>query len=324
MPPTCFDLLRVISDARFHSGQTLARELGTSRASVSRLLRQLEQFGLKVLKAPGRGCRLVEPYDFLNAAMVRAKLGPQAAQFRLKLLDSCSSTNTLLLEQARAGAPLGSVIACELQSSGRGRRGNNWQSGLGGSLTFSLLWRFSRGVGALTGLSLAAGVAVARALSALGAGDAQLKWPNDVLHDGCKLGGILIEVQGTSIGPSAAVIGIGLNLRLHQGLRDAIAQPVTDVASMAAKLPQRSLLLAAVLAQLAQVLPLFAERGFAPLREEWTRRHAHQGKVVTLSSGDGRVEVGRAAGVDQDGALLIDTARGIERFLSGELSLRAA
>ncbi len=313
-----------MSDARFHPGQRLARELGIPRAGVSRALRELEDLGIGLLKVPGRGYRLSEPYDWLDAAAVAALLGPHARHFRVELQDSCASTNTLLLERARAGAPAGQVIACELQSAGRGRRGNTWQSGLGGSLTFSLLWRFGQSAAGLSGLSLAAGVAVARALAAAGVEGVQLKWPNDLLHAGRKLGGMLIELQGAAAGPCAAVIGIGLNLRLPAGLRDRIAQPVTDIASIASRPPQRNRLLAAVLLELEQVLTLFAQDGFAPLREEWTARHAHQGKAVTLSSEDGSTVAGRAAGVAEDGALLVETARGVERFLSGELSLRLA
>jgi len=323
MSSICFDLLRLVSDARFHSGAVLARELGASRAGVALALGELEDLGLTVLKQPGHGYRLAEAYDCLDAAAVRAGLGSHAREFRIELLDACASTNTLLLERARSGAPSGSVIACELQSAGRGRRGNTWQSGIGGSLTFSLLWRFTHGAAGLSGLSLAAGVAAARALAMLGIGEVQLKWPNDLLHAGRKLGGILIELHGDGPGPTAAVIGIGLNVRLRENLRDAIAQPVTDVASISSAVPQRNRLLAATLVELGQVLDLFAGHGFAPLRQEWTSRHAHQGKLVTLSSGEGNTLAGRAAGVAEDGALLIETARGLERFVSGELSLRA-
>jgi len=318
-----FNLLRLLSGASFHSGAALARELGAAPAAVQLALRELEHLGLELVRVRGRGYRLAEPYDCLDAAAVDAQLGAQARHFRLELLDACASTNTLLLERARAGAPSGSVIACELQSAGRGRRGNNWQSGLGGSLTFSLLWRFAHGAAGLAGLSLAAGVAVARALDTVGVADVQLKWPNDLLHAGRKLGGILIELHGDGPGSTAAVIGIGLNVRLHTTLRDAIAQAVTDVASISKQVPQRNRLLGATLIELAHVLEQFAAHGFTPLRQEWMARHAHQGKTVTLSSGDGKTVVGRAAGVAEDGALLLETASGLERFVNGELSLRA-
>ncbi len=324
MPSICFDLLRLLADASLRSGPALARELGATPAAIRLALRELEELGLDLRRRPGRGYRLAEAYEFLDAAAVRAQLGVRARGFQLELLDTCASTNTLLLERARGGAPSGSVIACELQSAGRGRRGNRWQSGLGGGLTFSLLWRFRQGAAGLAGLSLAAGVAVVRALASLDIEGVQLKWPNDLLHAGRKLGGILIELQGDAAGPSAAVIGIGINLRLHPAMRDAIAQPVTDLATIARQVPQRNHLLAATLIELRRVLEQFAEHGFAPLRQEWVSRHAHQGRLVTLSSGEGKSTVtGRAAGVAEDGALLLETARGLERCVSGELSLRA-
>jgi BirA family transcriptional regulator, biotin operon repressor / biotin---[acetyl-CoA-carboxylase] ligase len=323
MHTPCFDLLHLLADANFRSGPDLARELGAAPAAVQAALRELEDLGLELVRARGRGCRLAEPYEFLDAAALGAQLGAQAREFQLELLDACASTSTLLLERARGGAPSGSVLACELQSAGRGRRGNAWQSGLGGSLTFSVLWRFPQGAAGLAGLSLAVGVAVARALAALGIDGVQLKWPNDLLHAGRKLGGILVELQGEAAGPSAVVIGIGLNLRLRAGLRDVIAQPVTDLATIAPAVPPRNRLLAAVLAELAQVLAQFAAQGFAPLRAEWIARHAHQGRPVTLSMGGGQSVVGKAAGVAEDGALLLETARGVERFVNGDLSLRA-
>ena len=323
MPSNCFDLLRLLSDASFRTGAALARELGATPSAIQQALRELESRGLKLLRVRGRGYRLAEPYDFLDAAAVQSHLGTPARHFHVELLDICPSTNTLLLERAREGAPSGSVIACELQSAGRGRRGNSWQSGLGGSLTFSLLWRFAQGAGGLGGLSLAAGVAAARALESVGAAGVQLKWPNDLLHAVRKLGGILIEVHGEGPGAAAAVIGIGLNVRLHASLRDGIAQAVTDLASILGRALQRNRLLAVTLTELRQVLDQFATHGFAPLREEWTARHAHQGKAVTLSSSGGDIVAGRVAGVAEDGALLLETPRGVERYVSGELSLRA-
>lgn len=323
MPPVRFDLLRLLADGSFRSGAALARELGASAAAIQLALGELENLGIALVRARGRGCRLAEAYEFLDAGALRAQLGPRARDFELELVDACASTNTLLLERARSGAPSGCVLACELQSAGRGRRGNSWQSGLGGSLTFSLLWRFGQGAAGLSGLSLAAGVAVARALASIGVAEVQLKWPNDLLHAGRKLGGILIELQGDATGPCAAVIGIGLNLHLRAGLRDAIAQPVTDLAAIAEQVPQRNRLLAAVLIELAPVLEQFAGHGFAPLRQEWMARHAHQGRPVTLALGEGRTVTGRATGVAEDGALLLETARGLERHVNGELSLRA-
>jgi BirA family biotin operon repressor/biotin-[acetyl-CoA-carboxylase] ligase len=214
------------------------------------------------------------------------------------------------------------VIAAEWQTAGRGRRGRIWHAAPGAALTFSLLWRFQQGAGYLSGLSLAAGLAMVRALGALGVPDAGLKWPNDVLWRGRKLAGILIELQGDMLGPTAAVIGIGLNCRLPDVLRERIDQPAVDLETACGTVPDRNRALALLLDELARVLDVFAGAGFTSLRDEWQRRHVHQRKAVRLALPDGKFVSGTAEGVADDGALLLATARGAQRFHSGEVSLR--
>ncbi len=318
-------LLRLLADGCFHSGEQLGAELALTRSAVWHAIHGLENQGLVLNKLRGRGYRLARPADLLVAADVLRASGDAVQPVQLDLLDRCASTNSLLLERARAGAAHGSVIACELQSAGRGRLGRSWQSGLAGSLTFSLLWRFEGGAAGLAGLSLAVGVAVARALGKSGVVGAQLKWPNDIVNGDKKLAGILIEISGEANGPSAAVIGIGINTRLEDAVRDAIDQPATDVASLADPVPSRSVLLGNVLAELVAVLGVFSNRGFAPFRDEWQQRHAHQNqRIIVRSGGQGRVAdlLGDAAGIDVDGALLLRSDRGVERVLSGDVSVR--
>ena len=136
--------------------------------------------------------------------------------------------------------------------------------------------------------------------------------------------GILIEMQGDMLGPSAAVIGIGLNCRLPDALTSRIDQPVADLASACGAAPDRNRVLALLLIALERVLDAFARDGFAPLRGEWQRRHVYQGKAVQLALPDGGVVSGTAAGVAEDGALLLATKAGLRRFHSGDVSLRRA
>ena len=268
------------------------------------------------------------PTESLDDALDTAALASRAARFStplsVEVLDECASTSSVLLERAAVGAAHGSVLACEHQSAGRGRRGNPWFSARGGSIAFSLLWRFEARPAALSGLSLAAAVLVARALEREGAAGVRLKWPNDLLHGDAKLGGILVEVSGEARGPSAAVIGVGLNVRLDAEARARIGQPVADLAGCAASVPSRTELLAALLDSLAQGLARFGREGFAPFRDEWQRRHAWQGRRVALTASGRRVVEGEALGVAEDGALVLRSPGGVERFHSGELSLRPA
>ena len=239
LTPLSFTLLRQLSDGDFHSGEDLAAKVGLTRARVSQLLRQAETAGLSLERVRGLGYRLKAAPDFLDAAAVRlaltalgakvAKPGapapkPQApveedlgitAQDRptfdrtppalqVEVSDQIDSTSTELLRRAPRRDIHGAVLAAEWQTAGRGRRGRPWTAVAGGSLTFSIGWRFEQGAGFLAGLSLAVGVAVARALEKEGFEGIELKWPNDLVFRHHKLGGILIEVNGDALGPSTS------------------------------------------------------------------------------------------------------------------------
>ena len=337
--PLTFTLLRLLADGEFHSGEVLAQQLGISRASVSNALRGMESYGLTLHSVHGRGYRLANPPQWLDAARIVSHLGEHGRHFRIEVLDSAPSSNTLLLQRAgldaaNGGAPGGSVLAVEWQSGGRGRLGRSWHSGLGNALTFSLLWRFECGLSDLSGLSLATGVALVRALRDLGVEGVGLKWPNDVLgtHDhkgNTKLAGILIEARGDMLGPSAVVIGIGLNLFLPQPVLRQVVQPVTSLADMMVNAPERNHLLAVLLRELHGVLREFAAHGFAALRTEWEGHHALQNLPVRLLLPDGSSVAGIARGVTEDGALKLETispetgAQGMQIFNAGEVSLRS-
>jgi len=321
LKPLLISLLRQLSDGRFHSGEDLARQFGVSRATVWQSLSEAATLGLQVFRVRGRGYRLDYPLDLLDGWTISEALG-DCSPFRVEVLDSVESTNSLLLERARQSEVHGVCVAAELQTRGRGRQGRVWHSGIAGGLTFSVAWQFKSGVTALSGLSLAAGLAVARACEALGVVGVKLKWPNDVIHNGRKLAGILIEVQGEMLGPSSAAIGIGLNYRLAPQVLAEIDQAVVDFAAIADPLPSRNKMLAELLRALGNVLTEFEAGGFAPLVADWEARHAHQMKQVQLLLPDRSVIRGVAQGVGADGSLKILTAGGGMQFNVGEVSLR--
>lgn len=322
MKPLSFSILRLLTHDTFRSGEEIAQRLGISRASVWQALRDIDRHGVRVFRLPGRGYRLAEAVQWLDASRIRDELGAKAALIDLEVVELAESSNTVLMQKAGLGASHGSCLAVELQTHGRGRRGRPWQAALGGSLTFSLLWRFSCGAGYLSGLSLAIGVALMRALEQIGVAGISLKWPNDVLHGQRKLAGILIELQGDMLGPSTAVIGIGLNLRLADPTRASIDQPVADLASAACDIPERNRLLALILGHLVDVLQQFETSGFAALRDEWSRHHAFHGQPVRLLMPDGDIHHGTVNGVAEDGALLVRDGAGERRYMAGEISMR--
>lgn len=349
-----FSLLRLLSDGEFHSGEILARQLGISRASVSNALKHVEQYGLTVFSVRGRGYRLIDAPQWLEQNKINAGLKTPEI-FQIELSDTAGSSNTQLLQRAALGATSGSVLAVEWQTAGRGRLGRAWHSGLGNALTFSLLWRFDFGLSALSGLSLAVGIAMMRALRKLNVTDVGLKWPNDVVtgldvslkpaaltpilsprtknfwpgirergQKSGKLAGILIEAQGDMLGPSLVVIGIGLNLCLPETVVERIDQPVGDLAQVMPELPDRNYLLAVILQELADMLAVFAREGFAPLRGEWEGYHLYQNRRVKMILPDNNEIIGTVLGVTEDGALRVETMQGVKVFNAGEISLREA
>lgn len=254
----------------------------------------------------------------IDPSHLQSLLGLAAGRFDVDSVELCDSTNSELMRRAAQGAPSGSTLVADQQSAGRGRRGRDWYSSQEDSLTFSLLWRFDGAASRLSGLSLAVGVAVAQALEGLGVVGVGLKWPNDVLLNNGKLAGILVELCSERRG-TLAVIGIGLNLR-----RPAIELPqaTSGLAEALDPLPDRHRVLAELLIALATALDRFAHAGFADLQTAWQSRHAWQGQPVRVLLDGTNETCGRCLGADSDGALLLETEAGVQRILSGDLSLR--
>ncbi|NOT64526.1 MAG: biotin--[acetyl-CoA-carboxylase] ligase [Methylotenera sp.] len=319
-----FPILRLLADGKFHSGEAIAKQLNVSRATVWNALQAAEALGVEIFSVRGRGYKLPQTVTLLNEQAVLNAIGEQRDKFTLEIHDHLASTNTYLMQKLSSGQAHASCVAANLQTNGRGRRGRAWQAGLGASLTFSLLWRFQCGAAGLSGLSLAVGVALIRSLHSFGVNQAQLKWPNDVLIGREKLAGILIELQGDMEGPSAAVIGVGINLNLPASIKQQIDQPATDLASVAPHSINPNELLGTLLKHLSEVLANFEQQGFASVRNEWVSHHAYHQKPVKMLHPNGNETFGTVLNVADDGVLLVSTTQGEQRFLSGEISLRAA
>ncbi len=324
MQPAAFSLLRALNTGGFHARDALACALRISPEAVDAAAATLQAHGVECRADVARGYALERYYDLLDPDVIAGQLEARGVALRVEVHDECVSTNTLM-RQCAANEPVhGLAIACELQSGGRGRRGNTWHTGLADALTFTLGWRFSGPAQALGGLPLAVAVACLYGLDALGVRGIALKWPNDLVHGGAKLGGILIE---TLTGPSGTIdllIGVGINVHGIETARGHVAQPITHIGAIADAVPSRSLILPGVLAELEAALECYAQHGFAAFRGEWLRRHAFEGRRVrVMTEGERRVE-GIAQGVAEDGALLVQTASGVRRFHAGEVSLREA
>lgn len=263
------------------------------------------------------------PSPLIDCPRLARLLGDIACRLDVEAVAECDSTNSRLL--AKPGAASGSVLVADRQTGGRGRRGRVWVSTPADSLTFSLLWRFPRPPAAMSGLSLAAGVAIARALAGIGIEALALKWPNDLLRrQGSgwgKAGGILVEMSGDARS-TVAVLGLGLNLR-PPGQAIVAALPPVGLADGHGEVPERHALLAAILGELVAAFDLFGGEGLAPFTAEWQALNAYQGCEVALEEDGRAVAVGRCCGIDASGALLIEASGRRVAHLSGDLSLRA-
>ena len=251
----------------------------------------------------------------MNAAAIAALCRPGLA---IEVAAETGSTNAdLLARAAHLAGP--TLLVAEHQTAGRGRAGRSWLSAAGDSLTFSLAWKFDGPLQRLAGLPLAVGVALAETLATLDV-PVRLKWPNDLLKDGDKLAGILIETQGAPDGGTWAVIGIGLNLRMPDQLEAQIGRTVAAAPWLARM--DRDALMAALLDGLAAAMRSFGQAGFGAFCARWNRLHAYQGDTVTIVDRGAVLHEGIAAGVDDGGRLLLDTSAGRIAVLAGDVSLR--
>lgn len=302
------------SGGHFFSMQQLAQALKCSRHKIVQVIEFIEEtFEVSIHRVRGRGCRLGAPIAWLDAHTIRAHLR-ENSPYLIEIKEEIESTNAELL---RYFGNMPYVLAAERQTAGRGRLGRDWQARLGASLTFSVRWQFSCGAARLTGLSLVVGLVVAQVLRMFGV-PAQLKWPNDILLNGAKLGGILIELSGDVHEAAALVIGIGLNFRAQNS--NKIAQSWSSLEHYAVH--DRSLVLATILNELEKALICFEKEGFLPFKDAWEAMHAWQGMWVRVVAPDGLE--GRILGVDVDGALLLQCENlvNIQRVFSGEVSVR--
>lgn len=322
VPPAMPSVLAMLGSGEACSGPELARRLGISRAAVWKQVAALRATGLDIESGNG-GYRLARPLDGLDPAVIRSRL---ATPVRRKVgtienhwrLDSTSSECLRRADEL----PDRSFVFADWQDAGRGRRGRKWLSPPATNLQFSCLKRFSGGYASLSGLSLAVGVAAVTALKDCGVGGIGLKWPNDLVHDDAKLGGVLVELGGEFMGPCHAVIGIGINVRVPEAMRHALDRPCTDLASLrGAGAPPRNVLAAAMVARLTEALDAFDAEGFAAFADAWAGLDALAGRVVRIDDPRGAFE-GTAAGVDARGALRVRCEGGLRRVDSAEVTVR--
>ena len=320
---TIRSLLSILADGKFHSGRELGDEIGISRSAIWKHIRRLEEGGLEIFSVKGRGYRVPGGLELLDLETIKQYLQPevQSALGSVDLQLTLPSTNALAMKESQRKDCHGQLYLAEQQTAGRGRRGRQWVSPFARNLYFSLVWRFQQGVAALEGLSLMVGLAMVRAMRNLDVAGVELKWPNDLMHQGRKLAGILLEVNGEASGECQVVIGVGVNVEMPFDVAEAIDQPWTDMKTISGGRVGRNQLIAEILNELVVALKTFEQSGFVTFIDEWHQHHAMQDQSIGLLVGDQLIE-GICRGVDSSGGLLLETDSGVRHFHGGEISIQ--
>lgn len=315
-------ILQILSDGDFHSGTAIGARLGVTRAAVCKSIAALRKGGLPVHRVPGKGYRAPAPFVPLSERTLRAQLDV-GTELDLTILPRADSTNAYLLDQPAAEPPRMQVCLAESQQAGRGRRGRQWIATPYSNILLSISHRFPFGPESLGGLSLAAGVAVVRALEAYGVTGVGLKWPNDVIWKERKLAGLLLDLRGESGGPCRVVAGVGVNLHLAPDDARLIDQAWVDLGGVLGAPVDRSGLAGLLIKHLVRVFLDFGERGFGAYQSQWERQHVYHGRHVRVRRDNEQAE-GVVTGVDAHGALLLRMGDGqVRRFHAGDVSLRS-
>ena len=314
-------VVRALADGRRRDRGSLAHECGIGEASLDDALHRLSQLGVALIVEP-EAVALPRPVDLLDAGMIACaipRLPPEAVHVRF----AADSTNTVLAERLRAGAPAPELCTAEVQFAGRGRHGRRWVSGLGESLVLSVSWRFATRSKELSGVSLAVGVALVEALGEEGFEEVMLKWPNDLVVHGRKLAGVLVEASRSGSGSAACVIGVGFNLALASVDDGRIDQPWTDFTGGFGRVPARNALASRAANAIFDACEQYEEHGLEPFAARWGEHDALRGRPVHVLSGNAPIE-GIVRGIDGDGALLVEHPARIVRCVSGEVTVRVA
>jgi len=315
-----------LDDQAFQSGEALAADLAVTRAAVWKAVEQLREMGVTLDAQPNKGYRLASGVSALSVERIQALLpGDVRARIEALLVDwTLESTNTKLLEALPPGAGSAAVVLAEHQTGGRGRRGRGWVAPPGGAVCLSVAWQYPDMPADLSALSLVVGLCTVNALAELKVPGVRLKWPNDLVTAGGKLGGILIEMRAESGGPVHVVVGIGLNVALDAEARAAVKATgniADDIRAHHMPVPDRNAIVAALLARLVPALEEYPRHGLTPHLDNWHACDALRDHEVRVENA-GEIVGGVVRGVDAHGALLVETPAGVRRFISGEVTVR--
>ncbi|MBM7038307.1 bifunctional biotin--[acetyl-CoA-carboxylase] ligase/biotin operon repressor BirA [Vibrio ulleungensis] len=311
-------IIQLLSSGNSVSGEVLGKELGVSRAAISKQVKSLADWGLDVYSLPGKGYQLANQIELLDNQILTPLIQMPSD---VTLFPHIDSTNQYMMGRLDKWDS-GDVCLAEYQTAGRGRRGRKWVSPYGSNLYMSMYWRFEEGVAATMGLSLIVGIAIAETLNQHGV-SSSLKWPNDVYIEGRKVSGVLVELAIEAGGAAQVVIGIGINLRMNDqsSQAEAIDQPWTSLEQHLNSPVKRNQFAAALINRLHDELNQYQLTGNQGIAERWQKYDHFIDQPVRLIMGKQTIE-GVARGIDDTGAILVESDNVVTPYIGGEISLR--
>lgn len=317
-------MISILSDHEYHSGTDIGMSLGLSRAAVWKLIKQLIALGINIESVTNRGYKTDHILDFLATEKIKAQLSTQRLSLidNFLIFDSVTSTNDYLIAYSKKNKNGNTVCFSEHQSAGRGRLGRFWVSPFLSNIYMSLLWHFNIDITALAGLPILSGLAVVHALEKITKiQGVQLKWPNDIMWNNHKLGGILIDITGECNSSCSAVIGIGLNINMPKKLPSKIEKPWTAINNITNIPISRNLIAGTLLDFLIAYLIKFSKSGLSKFVTEWNEKDYLAGKVINVITAT-KPLTGIARGIDNQGRLLLETQKNTVLALnSGDVTL---
>ena len=311
------DILRVLRQGKPISGETLAKEMGVSRTSVWKYINKLRLEGYQIRSSPRIGYSLADDLDVLLPEDIDAGL---KSKWRIDFRREVGSTQEVARELAVGGASEDTVVVAERQNKGRGRLGRSWVSPLGG-VYLSFILRPQLKLLEILRLPLLAGVAVADAIREVSGLQPSLKWPNDVLLGGLKVGGILCELDGEADSVNHIILGIGVNVnnktpRTLKGIATSLKEECGGSLS-------RGKFIGCLLDETESLYLRSKDEGFEPILAAWKRLSSTLGSEVIVGGTLGEEIEGKAVDIDRNGALLIRKSDGeVVRVVAGDVSLR--
>ncbi|GAA5345646.1 biotin--[acetyl-CoA-carboxylase] ligase [Planifilum fimeticola] len=304
----------------FVSGEEISRKLGLSRTAVWKHIEELRREGYQIEARQRSGYRLVCIPDRILQEEITRNLSTRSFGRALRTLKTVDSTQMVAHQWAREGAPEGAAVISEEQTAGRGRLGRSWHSPPGSGIWMSLILRPPIPIARAPQLTLMASVGITRALQRETCLPVRIKWPNDLLIRDKKVCGILTELRGEQDRVHYVVLGAGINVNIGvEAWPPDLREKVTSLSTEAGRTFRRSPLIAAILEELEKIYEQYLHQGFSTIRKEWERLSGILGRPVTARNPDGEM-TGIARGLNEDGALLLETEGGLTPVYSAEIS----